>query len=174
MPRARLWSYLQDTAAEPDASNRGRPALTFATRATTATLVLITAALLTLHLGEPFAISAMASTTAIILHAPDRYRRKPRVIATCYAAGFAITLPITLAAAVISLPGLLASTIAAVVIVALPVGRVHPPTACIPLAITSSLSPAALLRGWMMFASLAAVFLAGIWIILTLVARRRE
>ncbi len=175
MARVRLWPNWQDTdgGTRPGPPNRERPAFTVTARTAAATLLLIPCALLLRRLGEPFAISAMASTAAIVLHSPDRYRRRPHVITTCYAAGLAVTVPITLAGTITSMSGLLASTIAAVVIVATPMGRIHPPTACIPLAITRSSGPAALLTGWMMFAGVAACLLTGLWMILTLVARRR-
>lgn len=175
MARVRLWPHRHDTEGGTDsgAVRRGRPAVAVAVRTAAATLLLIPTALLLLHLREPFAISAMASTAAIVLHAPERFRRRPNVIAMCYVAGLAVTVPTTLTGILMSTSGLLASTIAAVVIVATPVGRIHPPTACIPLAITRSTGPAALLTGWVMFAAVAVGFLAGLWIILTLVARRR-
>ncbi len=176
MARVRWWPYWPDTdsGTGPGAPNRRRPAIAVAVRMAAATLMLIPSAFLLLRLGEPFAMSAMASTAAIVLHSPNRYRHRPDVIAACYAAGLVVTVPITLAATITSMSGLLASTIAAVVIVATPVGRIHPPTACIPLAITRSSSPAALLLGWVTFAAVAAGFLAGLWMILTLAARRRS
>ena len=175
MARVRWWPYWQDTdgGTGPGPANRLRPAITGAVRMAAATLVLIPCALLLLRLGEPFGITSMASTTAIVLHSPNRYRRRPHVIATCYAAGLAITVPITLVGTIASISGLLASTIAAVVIVATSVGRIHPPTACIPLAITRSSSPVALLTGWVLFAGVVACFLASLWMILTPAARRR-
>jgi hypothetical protein len=175
MARVRWWPYWQDTdgGTGPGAPNWSRPAIAVTIRMAAATLMLIPSAFLLLRLREPFAISAMASTAAIVRHSPNSYRRRPQVIGTCYAAGLAVTVPITLAGTITSMSGLLASTIAAVVIVATPVGRIHPPTACIPLAITRSSSPAAMLTGWVAFAVVAAGFLAGLWIILTLAARRR-
>ncbi|RFZ47927.1 hypothetical protein DAVIS_00103 [Mycobacterium marinum] len=181
MARVRWWPYWQDVdgsagstgAARTGATNPRRPAIAVAERMVAGALVLIPSALLLLRLGEPFAISAMASTTAIVLHSPNRYRRRPHVIASCYATGLAITVPITLIGMLTSMSGLLASTIAAVVIVAAPVGRVHPPTACIPLAITRSSGPAAMLLGWVTFAVVAVGFLAALWMMLTLATRRR-
>ena len=175
MAQVRWWPYPQDTdgGTGPAAPNWRRPAFAVAVRMAAATLVLIPSAFLLLRLGEPFAMSAMASTAAIVLHSPNRYRGRPHVIATCYAIGLAVTVPITLAGMITSMSGLLASTIAAIVIVATPVGRIHPPTACIPLAITRSSSAAVLLTGWVTFAGVAAGFLTALWI-LTLAARRRS
>ena len=93
------------------------------------------------------------------------HRRRPAVIAICYAVGLALTVPISLTAVFTPMSGLLASTIAAVLIVASPLGRLHPPTACIPLAITTTPSAEVLLNGWLAFAVVAAGVLAGLWLL---------
>jgi hypothetical protein len=135
-------------------------------RSALATAVLIPAAALTTMLGQPFAISAIASTAAIVLHAPRRYHERPQRILACYGTGIAISAPISLVGAAVGLPMLLAASVAAVIIVATPPGRVHPPTACIPLAITTqSIAPLALLGRWVSFAGLAVVCLAMLWLL---------
>ncbi len=172
MARVRWWPHRQETAdtANPEAPAWQRPIAGVAVRIAAAAAVLVPSAVLLLRLGEPFAMSAMASTAAIVLHSPSRYRRRPEVIATCYVVGLAITVPLTLAATITALPPLLASTVAAVVIVASPLGRIHPPTACIPLAITASASPILLLKQWAVFGGVAAAILVVLWV-LTLGAR---
>ncbi|MDT7763345.1 MAG: hypothetical protein QOC63_2765 [Mycobacterium sp.] len=131
-----------------------------------AAAVLIPAATLTSMLGQPFAISAIASTSAIVLNAPHRYHQRPERILACYAAGIIISAPISLVGAAVGLPVLLAAAVAAVVIVATPPGRLHPPTACIPLAITpQAIQPLALLGRWVSFTGLAAACLAILWLL---------
>ncbi|MBB5168321.1 hypothetical protein [Mycobacterium sp. AZCC_0083] len=137
-----------------------------AIRSLLAAAVLIPAATLTSMLGQPFAISAIASTSAIILHAPRRYHERPQRILACYVAGIAISVPISLVGAGVGLPVLLAAAVATVIIVATPPGRVHPPTACIPLAITPhAIQPLALLGRWLSFGGLAAACLALLWLL---------
>src|SRR5260370_16933691 len=75
-----------------------------AIRSALAVAVLIPAATLTSMLGQPFAISAIAGTAAIVLHAPKRYRERPQPILACYAAGIPISAPISLEGVVIGLP----------------------------------------------------------------------
>jgi hypothetical protein len=131
-----------------------------------AAAVLIPAATLTGMLGQPFAISAIASTAAIVLHAPQRYHERPQRILACYAAGIVISAPISLAGAAVGLPALLAAAVAAVIVVATPPGRVHPPTACIPLAITpQAIQPLELLGRWLSFTGLAVACLAILWLL---------
>ena len=137
-----------------------------AIRCVLAVAVLIPAAVLTSMLGQPFAISAIASTAAIILHAPRRYHERPQLILACYSGGIAISAAISLVGMAVGLPLLLAAAVAAVIIVATPPGRVHPPTACIPLAITApSIQPLVLIGRWLSFTSLAAACLAILWLI---------
>jgi hypothetical protein len=137
-----------------------------AIRSALAAAVLIPAATLTTMLGQPFAISAIASTAAIVLHAPQRYHERPQRILACYAAGISISASISLVGAVVGLPVLLAAAVAAVIIVATTPGRVHPPTACIPLAITTqAIQPLALLGRWLSFTGLAAACLATLWLL---------
>ena len=137
-----------------------------AVRCLLATAVLIPAAILTIRLGEPFAISAIASTTAIVLHAPLRYHRRPQRILACYGAGIAVSAPISVMGAAVGLPTLLAATISAVIIVASLPGRIHPPTACIPLAITApAIQPLALIGRWLDFSVLAMACLAALWLL---------
>lgn len=137
-----------------------------AIRIALAAAVLIPAATLTSMLGQPFAISAIASTTAIVLHAPQQYHQRPQRILACYAAGIVISAPISLLGAAVGLPVLLAAAVAAVIIVATPPGRVHPPTACIPLAIIpQAIEPLALLGRWLSFTGLAAACLAMLWLL---------
>jgi hypothetical protein len=147
-----------------------------AIRGALAAAVLIPAATLTGLLGQPFAISAIAGTAAIVLHAPQRYRERPHRILACYAAGIAISAPISLEGVVIGLPLLLAAAVSAVIIVATPLGRVHPPTACIPLAITAqAIQPFALLGRWLSFTGLAAACLAILWLLTAQpLSRRRD
>jgi hypothetical protein len=137
-----------------------------ALRSALAATILAPVAILTFCLGDPFAISAIASTAAVVLHAPARYRQHPQRILWCYAAGVAISGPISLAGAAVGLPMLLAAAMAAIVIVASPAGRVHPPTACIPLAITTpSLQSLALVERWLSFGGLAVVCLFALWLL---------
>lgn len=166
--RDRVWR-LWPSAIQSRMTLRG-----FALRCALAAAVLVPAAGLTFMLGEPFAISAIASTTAIVLHAPLRYRQRPRRIFVCYAAGTAVSAPISLLGAIVGAPALLAATISAVIIVASPLGRVHPPTACIPLAITApSIQPLALLGRWLSFTGLALACLAVLWLLTTQPRARR-
>jgi hypothetical protein len=159
-PRTRCVLRLWDTAG------RQMTAHGIAIRSLLGAAVLIPAATLTCMLGQPFAISAIASTSAIVLHSPQRYHERPQRILACYAAGIAISAPISLVGAAVGLPVLLAAAVAAVVIVATPPGRVHPPTACIPLAITpQAIQPLALLGRWLSFTGLAAACLAILWLL---------
>ncbi|WP_131722569.1 hypothetical protein [Mycolicibacterium chlorophenolicum] len=138
------------------------------------TIVLIPAAAFTFAVREPFAISAIASSTAIILHDPQRYHQRPQVILTCYAAGIVVSAAISLGGALVGLPGLLAAGIAAVVIVASPAGRIHPPTACIPLQVTASIAPLALLGRWLTFTGLSVACLAMLWLLTSQPLTRRR
>jgi hypothetical protein len=149
-----------------DTAGRQMTARGMAIRSLLAAALLIPAATLTCRLGQPFAISAIASTSAIVLHSPQRYHERPQRILACYAAGILISAPISLVGAALGLPVLLAAAVAAVVIVAAPPGRVHPPTACIPLAITpQAIEPLALLGRWLSFTGLAAACLAILWLL---------
>lgn len=167
MARVRWWPHRHETSERgiPTDPAWRRPVLGLLLRIGAAALVLLPSAAVLVRLGEPFAMTAMASTSAIVLHSPARYRRRPGVIAGCYVAGLAITVPITLAVALTDTPGLFASTLAAVIIVASPLGRIHPPTACIPLAITASAAPVALLKQWAAFGGVAAGVLVALWIL---------
>src|ERR1700739_5143290 len=102
-----------------------------------AAALLVPTALLTIRLGQPFAISAIASTSAIVLHDPVRYQQRPQRILLCYLAGIAVSMPISLAGAAVGLSAPLMSAGAAALIVASPVGRAHPPTARIALAVSA-------------------------------------
>ena len=146
-----------------------------ALRCLLATAVLIPAATLTIRLGQPFAISAIASTTAIVLHAPLRYHQRPQRILACYAAGIVISAPISLMGAAAGLPTLRASTISAAIIAASRPGRIHPPAACIPLAITApAIQPVAMIGRWLGFSGLAIACLAALWLLTAQpLARRR-
>jgi hypothetical protein len=136
-----------------------------ATRFVTATVVLAPAAVVTMMLGAPFAISAIASTAAIVVHNPHRYHARPQRILLCYAAGFAISVPISIGAAWMGAPALLAAAASAIIIVASRPGWLHPPTACIPLAVTTPLlAPAALLERWLAFGILAIACLMVLWL----------
>ena len=130
-------------------------------------LVLIPAAAATIALGELFAISAIASTVAIVLHAPRRYHQRPQIILSCYAAGIALSAAISLAGAFVGVSPLLVAGVSAVIIVASPLGRLHPPTACIPLQITASIPPLALLGRWLTFTGLSVSCLAALWLLTT-------
>jgi hypothetical protein len=135
-------------------------------RCALAAIVMVPAATLTVRLGQPYAISAIASTTAIVLHAPVRYHQRPQRILWCYAVGIGIALPITLVGAAVHLPTLLACAVAAVVIAASPAGRIHPPSVCIALAITApGVQPLMLLDRWCSFTALALVCLAALWLL---------
>ncbi|PXX00324.1 hypothetical protein C8E89_13527 [Mycolicibacterium moriokaense] len=161
--RARRGSGAVDSSP---ASRRHQPARALALRCVLSAAVLLPAAMLTIMLGQPFAISAIGSTTAIVLHAPSRYHQRPQRILSCYAAGVAISVPISLAGAAVGLPTLLASAISAVIIAASLPGKVHPPTVCIPLAITApSIQLVALIGRWLCFTGLALVCLAVLWLL---------
>ena len=174
--RPRLTSAVKSTRSEPrtrrvprrlwDTAGRQMTARGMAIRSVLAAAVLVPAAALTCMLGQPFAISAIASTSAIVLHAPQQYHQRPQRILACYIAGIGISAPISLVGAAVGLPVLLAAAVAAVIIVATPPGRVHPPTACIPLAITpQAIQPLALLGRWLSFSGLAAACLAIMWLL---------
>jgi hypothetical protein len=137
-----------------------------AVRCGLAAALLVPTALLTIRLGQPFAISAIASTSAIVLHDPVRYQQRPQRILLCYLAGIAVSVPISLAGAVVGLSALLMSASAAALIVASPVGRAHPPTVCIALAVSApSGQPGALVGRWLMFSVLALACLAVLWLL---------
>jgi hypothetical protein len=127
--------------------------------------VLMPAAAATIALREPFAISAIASTVAIVLHAPQRYHQRPQLILACYAAGIVVSATISLAGAFVGAPSLMVAGASAVIIVASPAGRLHPPTACIPLQITAHIAPLALVGRWLTFTGLSASCLAALWVL---------
>jgi hypothetical protein len=130
-----------------------------------AAAVLMPTAALTIVLGQPFAISAIASTVAIVLHAPQRYHRRPQLILSCYAVGIAVSATISLSGAFVDVPPLLAAAVAAVIIVASPAGRLHPPTACIPLQVLASIPPLALVERWLTFTGLSLTCLLTLWLL---------
>jgi len=148
-------------------ASKTRPHATirWSARALLAAAVLMPAAIITISLGEPFAISAIASTVAIVLHNPQRYHQRPQPILSCYAFGIIVSAMITLADTTVDLPPLLASGIAAIIIAASPAGRIHPPTACIPLQITAAIEPLALLGRWLTFTGLSLGCLAALWLL---------
>jgi hypothetical protein len=86
---------------------------------------------------QPFVASTFASTAAIALHDPHRYRRDWVRILRCYALAFAGTVPLSLGGAALALPGVVSAAVAAVLLLALRSGRFHPPIACVPFAITT-------------------------------------
>jgi hypothetical protein len=130
-----------------------------------AAVVLIPTALLTIALREPFAISAIASTVAIVMHAPQRYHQRPQLILSCYAIGTSVSAVISVAAVLLGVAPLLAAALSAVLIVASPAGRLHPPTACIPLQVIASIPPLALVGRWLTFAGLSMSCLAVLWLL---------
>ncbi|HXO52833.1 MAG TPA: hypothetical protein VN888_17810 [Mycobacterium sp.] len=139
-----------------------------------AAAVLMPAAAATIALGEPFAISAIASTVAIVLHAPRRYHQRPHRILACYAAGIVVSATISLAGAFVGAPPLMVAGASAVIIVASPAGRLHPPTACIPLQITAHIAPLALVGRWLTFTGLSASCLAALWVLTTRLLARYD
>ncbi len=130
-----------------------------------AAAVLMPIAAFTIMLAEPFAISAIASTVAIVMHAPLRYHRHPQLILSCYAAGIAVSATISLAGVFMSVPPLMAAAVAAAIIVASPAGRLHPPTACIPLQVIAAIPPLALVGRWLTFTGLSLTCLFALWLL---------
>ncbi|MGE0214768.1 hypothetical protein [Mycolicibacterium sp.] len=145
----------------------------FVLRAVLAAPVLLGVAAVTIAVGEPFAVSAIASTTAIVLHAPTRYHQRPQRILWCYLAGLVVSAAATLIGAALDVPPLYSAAVAAILIVASPAGRVHPPTVCIALAVTAPLPAAALLGRWLWFSALALGALALLWVLTARPRRRR-
>jgi hypothetical protein len=144
-------------------------------RGVLAAAVLMPTAAATIALGEPFAISAIASTTAIVLHSPQRYHQRPQRILFCYGAGIAVSAAISLAGAFVGVPPLMAAGVGAVIIVVSPAGRLHPPTACIPLQITAHIQPLALFGRWLIYTGLSTACLAALWLLTVQpLARRRR
>jgi hypothetical protein len=86
---------------------------------------------------QPFVASTFASTAAIALHDPHRYRRDWARILRCYALAFAGTVPLSLGGVALELPAVLPAVVSAVVLLALRSGRFHPPIACVPFSITT-------------------------------------
>jgi hypothetical protein len=157
--RSRVWAW--GTGGDAYGSWGGT-----ALRFVLAVTVLAPAAVATLLMGAPFAISAIASTTAIILHAPHRYHQRPQPILACYVAGLCISAPMSIAAAWVGAPALLAAALSAIIVVATRPGKVHPPTACIPLAIaTPSADLWALQWRWVSFTLLAFTCLTVLWVL---------
>jgi hypothetical protein len=142
-------------------------------RALLAGVLLIPVAAVDLRLGQPFAFSAVASTAAIVLHAPHRFQRRPQTIIGCYVVALAVAVPITLGGAIVAWPALITAAVAAALIVATPAARIHPPVACIPLAIVATTDPVALATRWALFVGTAAYCLTVLWI-QTLSSRRAE
>jgi hypothetical protein len=132
-----------------------------------AAAILMPAVAVTIAIKEPFAIAAIASTVAIVLHTPRRYYQGPQQIASCYAIGIVVSAAISIGGVAVGIPPLVASGVAAVIIIASPAGRIHPPTACIPLQITAHVEPLAMLERWVSFAGLSAGCLAALWLLST-------
>jgi hypothetical protein len=130
-----------------------------------ASVLLISTAILVLRLGSPFTISAMASTTTIVVHRPRRFRRHPQTIMSCYLFGLLVSVPISLAGALLGLAGLLASSVSAALIAVSVPGRRHPPATCIPLAVTTAPGAGQVLMHWSLFAATAACWLALLWLL---------
>jgi hypothetical protein len=131
----------------------------------TASVLLISTAILVLRLDSPFTISAMASTTTIVLHRPRRFRRHPQTIVSSYLFGLLVSVPISLTGAILELPGLLASSVSAALIAGSVAGRRHPPATCIPLAVTTATGAAQVLTHWSLFTATAACWLALLWLL---------
>jgi hypothetical protein len=130
-----------------------------------ALILLIPVAVVDLRAGQPFAISAIASTAAIVLHAPKRYQRRPQVIIGCYLVALAVAVPITLGGVVLAWPTLITASVAAALIAATSAARTHPPAACIPMAIVSTTDPASMVMRWALFVAAAVYSLAVLWLL---------
>jgi hypothetical protein len=138
----------------------------YARRCLSAAAVMLPAGSLTFSLGQPFAVSAIASTAAIVLHAPERIRNSPVLIARCYAVGTGVSGVLSMAGLLIGAPALMVSCFGAAVIIGTQAARIHPPTACIPLAISSDSRDAVELLGrWLAFTLVAVMCLAALWVI---------
>ncbi|MDV3129954.1 hypothetical protein M1247_33975 [Mycobacterium sp. 21AC1] len=109
------------------------------------------------RLDQPFAFSAIASTVAIVFHAAARRAVDLRRIAKCYAAGLFISVVVSVGGHLCGLPPLLGPSLGSAVVAVTPLGRIHPPTACIPLAVivTAKAGIAELGLRWLLFASFA-------------------
>lgn len=135
--------------------------------------LLIPIAVVDLKVGQPIAISAIASTAAIVLHAPRRYQRRPRVIPGCYLVALGVAVPLTVAGVWLGWPGLITAAVAAAVIAATPAARAHPPVACIPFAVLATADPAAMVIRWAVFVA-AATYGLSVLRLLTLGERRAD
>lgn len=136
-----------------------------------ATMLFVPLGILTTILGEPFALSAFASTAAIVLNHPCIYRAQPYRVAASYCIALAVAIPSSLAGIALSVPPLCTASIAVALLVAGPAGRFHPPTACVPLAVLTSLPLAVALSRWALFALAMTYHLLALWFLTRILER---
>jgi len=108
-------------------------------------------------LGQPFTFSAIASTVAVVGHGNARRAEDLRPIAKCYAAGLFIAVVVSVGGHLCGLHPLLGPSLGSAVVAMTALGRIHPPTACIPLAViaTARTGTAELGLRWLIFGSFA-------------------
>lgn len=110
-----------------------------------ATLVFIPLVALSATAEEPFMASTLASTAAIALAAPGRFRASWGRIVRLYVLAAAVSIALALPLQAAGLPDVMWATAASVAIVVSAPGRIHAPTACFPFALTGSDSSGGLL-----------------------------
>jgi hypothetical protein len=103
--------------------------------------------------------STLASTVAVALLAPSRYQRDLALIARSYAVAFPVAVALSLLGLALSLPSVLTATAAAVLVIATRLGRVHPPAASVPFAITLTEPVRQLALDWLLLATRTAYLL---------------
>lgn len=145
-------------------------------RCRTARVLTVAAALfaplvvLELAAWQPFMASTLASTSAIALHAPGRFRRNWVPIVASYIVGFALAVPVTLLSVACGLPVIVPCVVVAATLLASPLGRFHPPIACLPFAVSTV--PTEHIGTWQLAvqwtaACLASVYLLGALVVVT-------
>lgn len=138
----------------------------FVGRAAAAFILLVPIAVIDLLCRQPLAISAIASTAAIVLHAPARYHLRPQLIVGCYVVAIVVAAPMAVAGQAWGAPAVLMGSVTAALIAATPAGRAHPPVACVPLAAAvPAVSTVALMSRWALLAGTAAYSLGVLWLL---------
>jgi hypothetical protein len=86
---------------------------------------------------QPFMTSTLASTAAIVFRDLDRFRRDWLLVVACYLIGFMFAVPLSLLGTALGVPAILPAAVAAIPLLVCPLGRFHPPIACVPFAVTT-------------------------------------
>jgi hypothetical protein len=126
---------------------------------------------LELAFGHPFMASTLASTVAVALLAPSRYRRDLGVIARSYAVALPVAVALSILGSALSLPSVLTATVAAVLVIAIKRGRLHPPAASVPFAVTVTGPIRQLVLDWLLVAAMTSYLLLALVPAAVLLAR---